>query len=205
MHTKRGFTLIEIIIAISISLLIMAGLSTFLIKTNTMIYTAQRKGDIYISLTDAVDRINSLKRSYSSGSLFIDDPNGYDVLLFTDTGATSGVLVGVVDNDPTSTGYLLLDATGSYATYGNKALGIQELSQSQLSSLTITGAYSIPFHADKVFPSLLPKTFSVVAYNSGTIFDTHLELFPAYFSSYRGKPLSSIPMEDAPGSINLDF
>lgn len=174
---KQGFTLVEMLIAISITTLIISGISIFLTKVTDSIFESQNKTKISVSLSDFVEKMNSIRTRFASGSII--DTSGYDVLLFTNTGGTAGALVGVVSYNNSLSGYLL-DTNTPFEKTNPKLLGIQDLTMSQVAQVkTGTGAsaFTVPFQVDSIYTPLVAKTFSATPYQSGTILDIDLELY----------------------------
>jgi hypothetical protein len=181
--SKKWFTFIETIIAITISMFIMWWLIYFMSTVNMEIRTTQNKTKIYLNLSELIDRINNLKNIFNSWSLVIDNPSWYDVILFTNSNKTSGAIIWIVDNNEDSNNYLKLDIQSNFTYYWNKVIWIQDLSQSQVNDILSdsSNVYNIKFNKDKLFLDLFMKNFNVTSYNSWNILESELEIYEAYY------------------------
>lgn len=196
--TQSGFTLVEMIISVTISALIIGGSSFFIFKTNSDAQTTKNRTQIHTEMTTYMDRMNYVRSNYSTGSILVDTPNGYDVILLANSGATAGVLIGVVNLALTdSTGGAKLDPVSGSGTYGNKALGVQELTSTQVSSLvsTPTNAYNVVFQSNRYYPALQAQRFSVTTYNSGSLFEINAGIYERFLETLAGKPVSAAENE----------
>ncbi len=127
--------------------------------------------------------MNFIRTNFSSGSVVVSGTDQYNVVLFTNTGGTSGALIGVVDADNTNaSGATFLDPSSAFGTYGNKVLGITELTKSQVQAIvTSTGAvYTIPFRANKIYSALPVMDFVANTYNSGTLLEIDTNVYEKY-------------------------
>lgn len=196
--SQRGFTLMEMIISITISALIIGGSSYFIFKTNSDAQTAKNRTKVHTEMTTFIERMNYIRNNYSTGSILVDTPNGYDVLVFTNSGATTGVLVGVVNlSTLDSNGGAKLDPASGSGTYGSKALGIQELTNSQLASLlgTPANAYNVTFQSDRYYTALQPQKFAATTYNSGGLFEIDAGIYERFLDTLNGLPVSAASSE----------
>jgi len=164
---------VELVIAVTMSTMVIAGLVYFLTQINTDISTAQYKTDVYLQLSDFTSKVNTARANYQTGKILVDLPKdqGYDVLLLTNTGKTAGAIVGVANMSDAGTG--LLDSGTNFTSYGNKMLAVQEISSGMLATivsntgLVNTGVlYSLPINSDQTFPNLQVSRFSIKAFNS---------------------------------------
>jgi prepilin-type N-terminal cleavage/methylation domain-containing protein len=109
-NDAKGFSLVEMIIAITISSMIIGGSTFFIFKTNSEAQTAKNRTKIHVEMSEYIEKMNQIRNGYSSGTVLIQNEPGYDVLLFSNSGATAGVLVGVVNlADPDANGGVRLD------------------------------------------------------------------------------------------------
>jgi prepilin-type N-terminal cleavage/methylation domain-containing protein len=72
-HTllHRGFTLTELIVAITISVLIMGGIVKFLTILQQDILTSKNATAVHTSITDLGGIMRNLSKLYSSGSVIV--------------------------------------------------------------------------------------------------------------------------------------
>ena len=79
LKNKIGFTLIEIVVAISISLIIMGGIVTFLRTLQSDIYLSKQATRVYTSLTDFTSVMNNFGKLYGSGNVIVTGTGTYNV------------------------------------------------------------------------------------------------------------------------------
>ena len=125
---KNGFTIIEIVIAITISLLILGGVLVFLQKLQSDILTSEQTTRVYTNLSDFMGTMKNFSKLYESGSI-IADTSGYDTVLLMRPDKTSGVLVGVVEQG-NSGSTSRLDPLANKNVYGKKIIAYQRLTAS---------------------------------------------------------------------------
>ncbi len=85
---RKGFTLVEIVVAIAISTILLAGTVGISVKAVHSLANEKSKGQAYSSLTDAVSKLNSVRNAYPIATV-VDVPNGYDFIVFTNSGHTA--------------------------------------------------------------------------------------------------------------------
>lgn len=93
---RKGFTLVEVVVAVAISTILLAGTVWVAVKAINSFTTEKAKAQTYSALTDAISKLNSVRNSYPLATV-VDVPTGYDFIVFTNSGRTAGVLVGVAD------------------------------------------------------------------------------------------------------------
>lgn len=79
MRRTVGFTLIEIVIAITISVMIMGGVLGFLTKLQNDILLSKQSTRVYTSLTDFIGVMNNFGKLYSSGSVVVEGTGMYNI------------------------------------------------------------------------------------------------------------------------------
>ncbi|MCK9272269.1 prepilin-type N-terminal cleavage/methylation domain-containing protein [Candidatus Gracilibacteria bacterium] len=205
MRNNRGFTVLEIVIAISISTMVMLGLSFFISEINSKIISSQNKGNIYTSINDFIDKVGVKKNLYGSSTILTQNQN-YNTLLLTNTLSNGGILIGVVNNNKISPYYMKLDPVGNYSTYDNKVLGVRQLTQNQITEIkTNSGSiYNIEFFEDNLFPNLQVKSFNLIDYNLGSIVEMNITFYESFLQGYGGKNLENVP-EIRNYDITLNF
>ncbi len=114
-RSKRGFSLVELVVAVTIAGLIIVGVSVFLTRVNTDIVTSTIRSKIYTDLSLFLDRTTELRRSYPQTTLIDYGTGAYDAVMLTNSGRTAGVLIGVVDRSP---GSLSLDRLAPPTAFG---------------------------------------------------------------------------------------
>ncbi len=78
----RGFTLAEMLIAVSISAMIISGSTFFIFKANSEVQTAKNRTKIHTEMSTFIEKMNVIRTGYMSGSVLIQNEPGYDVILF---------------------------------------------------------------------------------------------------------------------------
>lgn len=183
---QNGFTLIEIVISITISTIILTGVMMLLLKIQTDIITSKQSTNVYTDLTEFTATMRNFSELYESGSIIVSGSGAYNVALLMRPDNTSGVLVGVVKK---STPWSLSRLDQSKDTYGEKIIAYRKLTSSgQVNAiLADTGSiYNVDFFDDWVFKNLLASNFSITPYNSGTIFEYSIDIEAPYHPSLEG-------------------
>ncbi|MDD2487255.1 MAG: prepilin-type N-terminal cleavage/methylation domain-containing protein [Candidatus Gracilibacteria bacterium] len=198
---NKGFTIIEIVIAITISLFVMVIIAYFISEINNKIGSSQNKSKIYIGINDLINKINSKKNLYSSSAILVSQSGSYNVLLMTNNIKSKGLLIGVVDVET-----MKLDPISNYSKYGNKILALKDINKAQLDLIeTSSGnAYNVEFYEDNVFPDLNMSSFSLAPFNSGAIIEANLSFFESYLPSYKGTDVNRLPKNQI-YDLTLDF
>lgn len=181
-----GFTIIEMLIAILISFIILWWISFFLVQVNSDIQESDSITRVYSSLTDFTQRMNIISKDYVNSSVYSQSNSwAFDVIMFSNTGSTSGFLVGVAIQD---SDIFTVDRLSNYYIYWKKNLFIQLLTKKQLWDIKEdpTRIWSnIAIRSDSIFPSLVVNQFDVTEYNSTgatlwQILDISLKLYRNY-------------------------
>lgn len=111
---RKGFTLVEIVVAVAISTIVLGGTIGIVTKATESLAVAKSKGKTYSALTDAVSRLNTVRNTFPL--ITVLDTEGYDALVFTNSGRTAGILVGIADAS-SGTGEYRLDPVSAYSAY----------------------------------------------------------------------------------------
>ncbi len=205
--SQSWFTLMEMVISITISALIIGGSSYFILKTNSETQTAKNRTKIHTEMTTFIEKMNYLRGNYSTGGILIDNMYGYDTLVLTNSGQTSGVLIWVVNLASLDTNDgAKLDPLAWFSTYDNKVIGIQELTNSQLTSVLSvpSNAYNITFQSDRYYSWLHAQWFSATTYNSGSIIELDINIYERPLDFLMGQSVSNV-LEETILPFNLVF
>ncbi len=196
-----GFTIIEMLIAILISFIILWWVSFFLVQVNNDIQESDSITRVYSALTDFTQRMNIISKDYINSSVYSQSNTwAFDVIIFSNTGSTSGFLVGVaLQNSDIFT----VDKSSNYYRYWKKNLFIQLLTTSQLSNIKANTGYiwsNLAIRSDSVFPSLVANQFDVMEYNStgatqGQILDISLKLYRSYEPGSEGSDIRDMMLK----------
>lgn len=201
---NNGFTLIEIIIAITISVIVMGGVFTFLTRLQSDIIASKQKTAVYTNLSDFIATMRNFTKLYESAWLVVDG-TGYDVMMMVKRDKTAGVLIGVVAQGTGSTSRL--DPIDNKDIYGRKVIAYQRIIGSQITSiLANTGSvYTIDFADDGLFKDLTVTDFTVVPYNAGSIFEYKISVEIPYYEKLAGQLRSTLPQIMTTMPFTLDF
>ena len=85
---KKGFTLVEIVVAITISSIIIGGVFVFLTKLQKDIVLAKATTRVHTNLTDFMGTMHNFEKLYSSGHIIANGSGTYNVGLLTNPGNT---------------------------------------------------------------------------------------------------------------------
>jgi prepilin-type N-terminal cleavage/methylation domain-containing protein len=199
---KKGFTIPEILIAVTIATVIIVGTVFALLQTVETMSLAKKRTEAYVAVSEAVMKFNRLRTSYREGHL-ISDTAEYDMLMLTNSGKTAGALVATVVADEEDPSYLKPVPLLQQPIYGKKVLAVREITASQISDiLANTGsALNVSFSEDSLFNALDTERMNMVQYNSGTFTDMELGVYMADFPEFEGSPKSEYPLDSYPPII----
>lgn len=79
LESNTAFTLTEIVVAITISVIIMGGVLTFLLKLQHDIVISKQSTRVYTNLTDFVGTMRNFSKLYGSGSVIVGGSGAYNV------------------------------------------------------------------------------------------------------------------------------
>lgn len=66
------------------------------VRATNSLANEKAKAQTYSALSDALSKLNSVRNAFPIATV-VDVPNGYDFVVFTNSGQTAGVLVGIAD------------------------------------------------------------------------------------------------------------
>ncbi|MFB0965768.1 MAG: prepilin-type N-terminal cleavage/methylation domain-containing protein [Patescibacteria group bacterium] len=198
---RKGFTLVEVVVAVAISTVLLAGTVGIAVKAANSLTEEKSKAQTYSALTDAISKLNSVRNAYPLTTV-VDVPSGYDFVVFTNSGRTAGVLVGVADAGSGS-GDFRLDPASAHQTYGTKVLAVQDITASQTAAALAdhSTAFSLPIREESVFRNLVLEGFQATPYNADRLVDVMLGIYVVPRSEYVGRNKTEYP--DYPTVINL--
>lgn len=205
MKWVTGFTLIEIVVAMTISVVIMGGIIGFLIKLQNDILLSKQSTRVYTSLTDFIGVMNNFGKLYASGSVIVGGTGAYNVGLLMRPDQTSWVLIGVVEQKEGNLSRL--DPVSNKNTYGRKVIAYQKLTSWQISSiLASTGSgYEVNFADEGLFKDLVVTDFSITPYNSGSLFEYKFDVETPFYEALKGQSRDVIMPNVTSFSFTLDF
>ena len=92
-YRYHGFTLMEVIIAVTISTIIMGGVLVFLIQVQKDITISKQSTKVRTNITDFISTMNNFKKIYPETTLLVGGSGAYNVGLLTNPQKTSGILL----------------------------------------------------------------------------------------------------------------
>ncbi|MDQ1344069.1 MAG: hypothetical protein QG650_789 [Patescibacteria group bacterium] len=198
---RKGFTLVEIVMAVAISTLLIAGTVGIVTQVAESMTSAKATAKTYSALSEVVSRLKSVRSSYPLATA-VSVPDGYDYLVFTNSGKTSGTIVGVANAASGSVDFRL-DPVSDYANYGEKAFFVQDVTGTQTNALLTdpSAAYSLPIREESLYRDLVVESLEATPYNSGALMDVSIGLYVVPHPELQGKPKSSMP--DFPNVLNI--
>ncbi len=202
---KSGFTLPEILVAITISVMIMGGIFGFLTSLQKDILQSKESTQSYTNLTDFISTMNNLNKLYSSANVIVSGSGVYNVALLTRPDKSAGVLIGVVEQKIGNTSRI--DPVANKNIYGKKVIAYQKLTASQITSILASTAnlYTIDFSDEGLFKSLPVTDFFITPYNAGKILEYTFFVEIPFYENLIGKQRGNIEPEVTILPFTLDF
>lgn len=190
----RWFTLIEIMVSLTISWLIILWISYFITELNNKIISSNKKSDLYLAMNDFVDKSWIKRNLYSKALLFDLNPN-YNALMLNNSNEDWWLLIWVVNNNATSSWYLRLDPLPNYDIYDNKVLWIKTLNKIQIGEILADSwsIYNMEFFDDNVFSRIYTKRLQFILYNSWNIVEMKWTFTDSFLPNYVWKNILETP------------
>ncbi len=197
------FTLTELVIAISISALVLIVIFNFVADTVSQLADTNKNTRFLSDFSRFTSRLNTYANTFLSGSILIDQPEnvGHDVLVFYNPEQTSWVLWWVVD----AWNYKLLD-NNKIDTYQDAVVWYRLLSDSELTALLAdtTLAYGYDFFGDKTFDDFKIHEFQAEYYNNQDIMSLDMSAVKSFDIEKVGIAWQELPRDDL-FEVNLNF
>ncbi len=203
---KKGFTLVEIVGAVTISTIIMGGVFIFLTKLQKDIVLAKESTRVHLGITEFIGTMQNFRKQYGTGTVIVDGSGAYNIGILTNKEKTSWVLIGVVTEADTNNNSKL-DPVVNKDIYEKKILAYQKLTANQVNSiLSDTGTvYDVKFSNEWLFRNIPMKDFSIKSYNSGSLFEYKLDVQAPFYKELNGKNIQDIEPDVVNFSFTLDF
>lgn len=201
--TKKGFTLTELVIAVSISAIILIFIFNFVADIiGTLSYT-KKKAWVFSSFYEFNAVIDNYKSSFPQINIFVNVSSNIwnDVIIFRNIQGTHGIMLWVVDKAS-----MKLAKNSTYPFYTEKILWYRELTDANITEILwdANKIYEYKFFQDKVFDDLLVKSFQAEIYNTGAILDIDIYLNTDFSSELLWSEWSGLSQEWI-YKINLNF
>lgn len=81
---RKGFTLVEVVVAVAISTILLAGTVGIAVKAINSFAAEKAKAQTYSSLTDSISKLNSVRNAYPLVTV-VNVSAGYDFIVFTNS------------------------------------------------------------------------------------------------------------------------
>lgn len=173
--TKKGFTLTELIIAVSISAIVLIFIFKFVADIIGNLSYTNKKTQIFNSFYEFSAEVDNYKSSFPRMNIFVNVSSNIwnDVVIFRNIQGTHGIMLWVVDKAS-----MKLAKNSTYPFYTEKILWYRELTDANLIEISwdANKIYEYEFFQDKVFEDLLVKSFQAELYNTGAILDIDIYL-----------------------------
>lgn len=188
-NNKKGFTIVELMVSIVISIILLGGIFYFLSDTINGIARSSSQAKFlkdFYSFTTILD-------TGETEILFDYGAGVYDVALLRNLDNTSGVILWVVDENSRR-----LVSSGSTSIYNKNYLWYRSVSQSELTTIDSTPevVYSYDFFPDKLFYNFHLRDFQLQQYNSWATMDMNLKIFTEFYDWLTWKRWADIPQDD---------
>jgi len=179
---KKAFTIIELIISITITIIIIWWIMVFISSLSSEIEYSTKKTNIITEISDIENKIDEIKSKYTSWIILIDNESwtGSDVLLFRkniwDDIQDWYILAQIDFNNK------VIDWSWNVDNIWKKVLGFRKISETELITIDSNPLeiYNYTFHLDNIFKNITLKDFQVSFYNSGDIWEIELYINTDY-------------------------
>lgn len=203
--SKKAFTLIELLISISISILIIFWFTTLYMNISESIVYSQRKVNILNDVKNFTTKLSYSTNLYNSWFI-ISQTDKFDTLILTNSGNLNWYIIWVFDcNNKT---WVDIKLTQNNTIYDNNCFWYFPLKQTQISNI-ITDKQSIynnSFNWWSIYSNIIVKSFKVSEFTPNHIFDLNLELFDYLYFDFISKNIDSLNYDYSKIiRINLNF
>lgn len=188
-NNKKGFTIVELMVSLVISVILLGGIFYFLSDTITGIARSSSQSKFlkdFYSFTTILD-------TGETEILFDYNAWIFDVALLRSLDNRSGVILWVVDD----TSKRLVN-TWSSNIYNKNHLWYRSVSESELAILDSTPelVYNYDFFPDKIFYNFYLRDFQLQRYNSWATMDMNLKIFTEFYNELWWKDWKQVPQDD---------
>ncbi len=171
------FTLVETIVAISISSILFMFLFGFIVDSLKEVKESKEKTQFFLSFSSFNAKMKNFSEAFYKYS-FVKSFDVWvwsDIILLKNEKETFWIAIWIVNKDT-------MKFDNDYGKYWEKLLWYSELSQNRLAEIGTNPEkiYDYKIYKDKLFEGIYTKDFQVGTYNSNTILNLELELVPNY-------------------------
>ena len=184
----KAFTIVELLVSITISVILLWGIFYFM-------------SDTILGISRSSTQSKFLKDFYSFTTIFdtwkleiLHDYTweSFDVGILKSLNGENGILIWVVDFDT-----LRLSSTWSVNRYHNSVLGYRALSSLELGNIETDAnvVYDLTFFWDKLFNRFNLQYFDMTSYNSWSTVEMWLSIFPNYNPTFYNQAWNELPKD----------
>jgi len=173
---KKAFTLVELLVSITISVIILFIVVVFLTNVFDEITYTNNKTTILSELYNVETAFKNTKNEYLSGNILIDNDvdKWTDVLLFRTLSWANNqkwFVFAMVNLDT-----MKIDWKNNAWVIWDKYLWFRKLSDFELNKIdwNVDSVYDIKFNYDEIFKNMNLQNFQVELYNSGSIYESEI-------------------------------
>lgn len=202
---KNAFTLIELLIAITISSIVILGFTQIYTNIQDGILFSQRKAVIFNDIKDFTTKLSYSTNVYNSWFI-ITQTAKFDTLLMTNSGATDAYIIWVFDC--TNTSGMNIKLASDNITYDNKCFWYFPLKQTQVASIITNNfsIYSANFNWWNLYSNLIVKNLVIKEFSPNHIFDLNIDFFDSFYSQFVSKLVSDLNYDSSKIiSININL
>lgn len=188
---KKGFTFVELIVSVTISVIIFIIIYSFVIDSLANLAISNKKALALSNFYDIYDTIWEYRNEYLYWSLIIDNPTWTwnDVALIRNYNNDKWIIFWIIDKETMKIETWSLFNTYSYKVFWYKILSLSELTRIQTNTWEV---YNISFQDAAIFDTPT-KAFQSDFFNSWSIFLVNLDLLITHNPEYDWKLWSDIP------------
>ncbi|MCH8519026.1 hypothetical protein LAT59_04675 [Candidatus Gracilibacteria bacterium] len=163
-----GFTLTELLVSITISVMILGGVFYFI--SETLLGLARSS-----SQSEFLKSFYTFSSILDSGDFEIISNDGYHIGLLESPNTGEGIIIGVIDATN-----LRLITPMEQSLYLPSAIAYRAMSEDEITAVrsNLNSVYNLEFLQDGVFDNFYVNVFEFTPYNSEDIYELILEVFP---------------------------
>ena len=200
---RSALTLVELVIAITISVIVMFFIGNFIANSLVEIADSNAEWRFQEDFVNFNGVLNNYRNIFLTGSILIDNTaTGSDILILTNFDKSAGIILWVVDKGTMQVEYI----ESEYNRYYDKVIWYRDLSASEIVELESdpTQVQHYSFFSDKLFDEIKVVDFQLEFYNNGEVIDVNMEVNKDYKSDLNGTSMSDLELNIIK-KYNLNF
>ena len=201
---KKAFTLAELLVAMTISVIIIFFIWNFVINSLNEIRSSNNESNFLESFEDFKFTLNNYRNTFLSWSILIDNTWTWsDVLMLKSLDKSKWIILWVVNK----TTMKLENTQEKYNTYYDKVIWYRDLSNSEIIELenSETQVYSYVFFNDKLFNNIKIIDFQLDFFNQNKILEMNIKVNKDYKESLNWISFDNFDHNANSKSFNLSF